>query len=96
MTAYSAIHAKSATTGGATVDVVTLSPDYVVVEIVNRSASTDLWVRTDHVDPTVAGDECYPIQPGGFSRLLHAPGVTNTEVRLISTGACAYTVAGNL
>ena len=76
----------------ATVTTVTLDADYDSVEILNRGAS-DLWVRLDKTDPVIGADDNYVCVPGGFV-VLPVPTAGNTEVRLISAGTPAYSVAG--
>ena len=76
-------------------------PQYFAnLTVVNRSTNLELWVRSDGVDPTVAGDDAYPVlaqQSITFSNgiLSQEPVVrvqSGTQVSLISSGACPYTV----
>jgi len=68
--------------------------------VVNRSTNQEIWVRTDGEDPTVAGDDCYPVLPQQsqqFSNgvLSQEPVVRvggGTQVSIISSGTPAYTV----
>jgi hypothetical protein len=76
---------------------------YQGIEIVNRGSS-DMWARADGVDPTIAGANCIYIPSQSYvdfsnPKVVTAPadGVTsNTEIRLITGSACAYTVSGGL
>lgn len=68
--------------------------------VVNRSTNQEIWVRSDGDDPTVAGDDCFPVLPQQsitFSNgvLSQEPVVRvggGTQVSLISSGTPAYTV----
>lgn len=84
---------KSGTTTANTVATVTFATYYPKVEVVNRG-STELWLRTDGVNPTIGGDDCEVIPAASFKDTIINYTVTNTEVRLISSSAVAYTVEG--
>lgn len=88
---HSAAVAKSATNNGSAVDTVTLTTDFTQVEVLNRSTSATLWVRTDGTDPTVAGDDCYAVPPG-TARRIESPGAD--AVRLLGSASCPFTVTG--
>ena len=68
--------------------------------VVNRSTDQEIWVRTDGEDPTVGGDDCFPVLPQQsitFSNgvLSQEPVVRvggGTQVSLISSGTPNYTV----
>lgn len=68
--------------------------------VVNRSSNQEIWVRSDGENPTVAGDDCFPVLPQQsitFSNgvLSQEPVVRvggGTQVSLISSGTPAYTV----
>lgn len=60
------------------------------INVVNRSGTGTIWVRMDGVDPTVAGQDCFPVLG---ARNFPSPGA-NVNVRLISSGALDYTVEG--
>jgi hypothetical protein len=61
------------------------------VEVVNRSQTGEIWVRTDGTDPTVAGNDCYVVL--GARRLhITKADTQSADVRLISNAALAYTV----
>lgn len=94
MTAHSAAVAVHATNNGSAVDVVTLDENYGVVDVLNRSTTATLWVRpdSDGVDPTVGGDDCYVVPPGGAA-LIGVPEGT-TVIRLLGDASCAYSVTG--
>ena len=87
-----------------TVTHLTFTKYYSGIDVVNRG-STDIFARTDNTDPTVAGDDCEVIPAGTAATLVNlqgtddpgawpAAGTDGTDVRLISTGASAFTVAG--
>lgn len=83
---------KHGTLVAATVTTVTLDKDYDSVEVLNRG-TVDLWLRVDGVDPVVAADDTYVCVGGGFV-ILPVPTAGSTDVKLISTGTPAYSVAG--
>lgn len=68
--------------------------------VVNRSSNQEIWVRSDGEDPTVAGDDCFPVLPQqsiAFSNgsLSQEPVVRTgggTQVSIISSGTPTYTV----
>jgi len=68
--------------------------------VVNRSADQEIWVRSDGENPSVAGDDCFPVLPQqsiSFSNgvLSQEPVVRvggGTQVSLISSGTPPYTV----
>lgn len=69
--------------------------------VVNRSTTNqEIWVRTDGEDPTVGGDDCFPVlgqQSQQFSNgvLSQEPVVRvggGTQVSIISSGTPNYTV----
>lgn len=105
-TSRSAHHTLTANT----VDVVTLDQAYPFIEVTNRDTAADLWFTIDSgpsgnqtsVTPTVGGDGCYYVGPGGVYKAaddaLVAAGVNLTNpasvVRLISASAISYSVTG--
>lgn len=68
--------------------------------VVNRSTDQEIWVRSDGENPTVAGDDCFPVLPQQsitFSNgvLSQEPVVRvggGTQVSLISASTPNYTV----
>lgn len=81
------------------VDVVTLPTGYELVEVINRDAASDLYVTVDtgyggSLTPTVAGDGCLYVGPGGVRNIDVRRGTNPQIVRLISAGAVAYSVTG--
>lgn len=68
--------------------------------VVNRSTNQEIWVRSDGEDPTVAGDDCFPVLPQQsitFSNgvLSQEPVVRvggGTMVSIISSGTPPYSV----
>lgn len=77
---------------------------FATITIVNRSttASDTVWVRTDGNQPTVAGDDCYPVLAGQSQSfpngvLTQEPitrVISGTSAILISNTACPVTVYG--
>lgn len=111
MANYTATRIKSATTTANTADQITLGKGYPYIEVVNRDTALDLWVTIDSGDtnqttltPTVAGDECLYVGPGGV-RICQddntlpinssQTAIPASIVRVISSGACAYTITGH-
>lgn len=98
-----AVHITSGTTVANVVSTVTFANWYGGIEIDNRS-TFDIWATVDGTTPTIAGDECLYIGPNSFITVHNgelvpepASGVTsNTTVKLISSGAAAYTVNGGV
>lgn len=91
----------SGTLVAATVSTVTFTNYYSGVRVTNRGTG-DIFVRLDKTDPTVGGDDC-DVVPANTSVVLYNPlpvddvaAGTNpgTDVRLISSGTPAFTVAG--
>lgn len=68
--------------------------------VVNRSSNQEIWVRTDGEDPTVAGDDCFPVLPqqsvtfsnGSLSQEPVVRTGGGTQVSIISSGTPPYTV----
>ena len=81
---------KHATLVGSTVDTVKLQDPTSSVEVVNRDAALTIYFTVDGTDPTVAGDDTIVLPPSAVHHWL-AP--TDT-VKLISSGAAAYSVQG--
>ncbi len=94
---------KSATLAAGTADTVTFGKAYRSVEVLNRGTDW-IWAtfaRGQNNDvnptPTVAGDDCYAIGPGGVRVLADDDGGSNAPVsivNLVSATATAYTVTG--
>ncbi len=55
--------ARSVTATSNNVVVVDLKQTNEEVEVINHSTVTTIWVRADDVDPSVKGDDCYPVLP---------------------------------
>lgn len=81
---------KHATLTGATVDTVKLQDPTSTVEVVNRDAALTIYFTVNGTDPTVAGDDTIVLPP---SAAYHWLAPTDT-VKLISSGAAAYSVQG--
>lgn len=91
MASYTVARAKHATLAANTVDTVTFTLEHANVEILNRSAVDYLYARTDGTAPTVAGDDCDAIPPGGAGLFP----LREQTVKIISSGsAAAYSVTG--
>lgn len=68
--------------------------------VVNRGADQEIWVRTDGNNPSVGGDDCFPVLP--MQSITFSNGVLSqepvvrvgggTQVSLISSGTPPYTV----
>lgn len=95
-----AVHTQSGTTVANTVTTVTFNNWNSTVEVVNRGTS-DLWFRTDKVDPTIGGDDCHFVAPSSWMDAVKngqppsQPGsgiVSTTEIRLISAVATTFTI----
>lgn len=91
--------------GTTTADVVadvTLDEDYEAIEVLNRGngvggAVADLFCLIDPgaTDPTVAGQRTRVVPaPAGSSLVLRSPAGATSQVKLIASGAVAYTVTG--
>lgn len=89
---YEVRQIKSATTTAATADTVTLSHTHPEVEVLHRGTSGTLWVRADGSVATVAGDECYAVQP--YEAAILPVGPQPAQVSIISDEAVPYTVTG--
>lgn len=85
-----------------TVATVTLDGDYEAVEILQRGdglggALADIFALVDSgaTDPTVGGQGATAIPAGaGSAVILRSADGTTTAVKLISEGACEYSVTG--
>src|SRR5690242_20759372 len=95
--------AKSLTLTANTMAPINFPQYFATVTVINRSTSTDVvWVRTDGMEPAVAGDDCYPVLPGQSQSfpngsLLQDPitrVISGTQTMLISSTACPVTVYG--
>jgi hypothetical protein len=103
MAAYTAATAKSQTLGAGVLDSVALSDSGRSIEVFNLSATNPIYFRTgatvaDIVNPTVAGDNCTVVAPNSSTKVAYpttASGLNGCAVKLISTGAQAYTVQIN-
>jgi hypothetical protein len=98
MASYSSTRAVHNTLVATTVDTVTLTAQYNRVEILNRSASGDIFVTLDGSTPSVGGNDTYVIPATGVGTFVN-PNWTNeppisTVVKLISSGTPSYSVTG--
>lgn len=98
-----ASRAKSLTLTPNTYTPVNFPQYFATITVVNRSTSTDVvWLRVDGNQPTVAGDDCYPVLPGQSQSfpngvLTQEPitrVISGTQAILISSTACPVTVYG--
>lgn len=96
-----ATHISSGTTTGNAVTTVTFPLRYDGIEVVNRSTA-DMWARFDGVNPTIAGDDCFYIPPQSYLDVNNPKpyqgmtGTVNTEIRIISATAAAYTISAGV
>lgn len=73
---------------------------FATVHVVNRSADKTIWTRSDGIDPTIAGDDCYPVlaqQDISYTNglLSQEPVVriqSGTQINLLCSDACDFTV----
>jgi hypothetical protein len=86
---YSVVTAKHATTSAGVVDTITFSGNMGGLRVRNRDATDVLYFRFDGTDPGVAADDSYVVG-AGESLSVDQRGVS--EVRVISSGACDYSV----
>lgn len=88
--------AKSGTLTANTVATVTVSVDSSgsgnTFTVTNRSLTGTIWVRVDGTNPTVAGDNCFPVL--GSRTFKAKSGLREVAVKLISDAALAYSVEG--
>lgn len=89
-----ALTAKSGTLTPSTVATVTVLNCFPGLNIVNRSGSGTIWVRLDGQDPTVAGDNCFPVLGVRYFS-IPSTNADKVTVKLISTAALDYTVEGD-
>lgn len=92
----------SGTTTGGSVTQVVFATWYSGVEVVNRGTS-DMWVRVDGTNPTIAGDECFYVAPRSYITVSNSKippnaqgGTSNTDVRMITAADCDYTVSAGV
>lgn len=95
-----AVRIQSGTITANTVTTVIFPLWNATVEVVNRGSS-DIWFRTDKIDPTIGGDECHFVAPLSWMdsvKNLQLPTqvgsgvVSTTEIRLISSANCDFTI----
>jgi len=92
MATFNAINTKHATLVANVVDTVNITGvPRVTVRIVNRNAVAPIFVRLDGVDPVSGADETYGIALS-TEKEITVPNINVIQVRLISTGAAAYSV----
>lgn len=93
MASYSGARSQHQTLSTNTVDTVTLDGDYDTIELINRATSGDIYFTVDGTVPTVGGAGTY-IARAGDAVQLEPDTSGKSVVKLISSSACAYTVAG--
>ncbi len=95
-----AVHTQSGTTTANVVTTVIFTSWHPTLEVVNRG-TTDMWFRTDKVDPTIGGDDCHFVSQqswqdsvkNGQAATQPGSGITSTtEIRLLSTANCPFTI----
>lgn len=74
-----------------TVDVLTFTQTCGTFVVFNRGAASDIYMRMDGTNPTVAGDDTYFIPPNQ-DRRFSPPDAGNAVVRLISAGTPPYSL----
>lgn len=87
-------NARSGTLVAATVATVQIQAWTYGVNVINRTAGQEIWVRLDGTDPTVGGNDCFLVLGArNFPVDLKSGNVT---VKLISSGTPNYTVEGQV
>lgn len=78
----------------ATVATVTVNGNFSCLHLLNQTASTVVYARGDGTNPTVAGDQCWPVLPVAEGTCVSvAPAVDGTtSVKLISSGTPTVSV----
>ena len=98
MASYTASRAVHNTLTATTVDTITLSAQYVRVEVLNRSSTGDIFVTLDGSTPTVGGNDTYVVPATGVGTFVNPANTsqppTSTVVKLISSGTPSYSVTG--
>jgi hypothetical protein len=98
MAAYSANRAVHNTLAATTVDTITLTAQYNRVEVLNRSATGDIFVTLDGSTPTVGGNDTFVVPATGVGNFVNPASTsqppTSTVVKLISSGTPSYSVTG--
>lgn len=88
-----AVIIQSGNTTANVVTTITFDTYYPKIEIINRG-DTDLWIRADGTNPTVAGDECDIIPAHSYKDNIVNKNDANTIIKIISSAAIGYTVEG--
>jgi hypothetical protein len=87
-------NARSGALVAAAVTAVTVQAWQYGVNVINRTAGQEIWVRLDGTDPTVGGNDCFLVLGArNFPVDLKAGTLT---VKLISSGTPNYTVEGQV
>lgn len=94
MANYSCIAATHQTLVGSTVDHVGVTGLFQQVMVTNRTGTSEIYVRLDGTDPTVGGQESFVLPAAVCSRVFDVDPTHALIVRLISSGAMAYSVEG--
>lgn len=102
MATYTVNTAKHATLTANVVDTVTTartnSGELMVreqLEVTNRGA-TEIYFRIDGANPTVGGDDCFIVLPGGSLRVDRVTeGSASPVVKLVSSAATPYSIAAS-
>ena len=102
MASYSASKVANKTLSGTTVDTVSITGGWPAIEVVNRSVSSILWAvcgppGTTPSDPTAAGDNIEPVQPGERI-LVHVGQVTPNVSKIVKVLGSGndYSVVGTV
>lgn len=92
-----ASNVKHVTLVANTVATVTFDRPGQRVMVINMTGSAAIYFRTDGVDPTVKGDECWPVPAsvGGSGTFKTLDNVNGASVKLISSGTPDVCIIAN-
>jgi hypothetical protein len=96
MATYSAAMSVHKTLTANTVDVVTLTePAWTSIEVVNRSEIAELYYTVNGSTPTPGTDDTFLVMPYSADTVPDVSVATQSTVKVVSTGAVAYSVIGH-
>ena len=95
MAAIAVNKAKTATLSSTTVDTLTFSQLWDMIEVVNLTGTSGVAFTVDGTTPAVDGDDCYQVDPGSSLKIDASANVTGTSmvVKVIGNGN-KYRVTG--
>ena len=93
MATYSVNRCKHSTLIVGVVDTINLAEAFSYVRVTNKSNVGVLYVRTDSINPTVAGDDTFAVQENSEKNII-VPDISAIQVRIISSVAAQYSVEG--